>query len=162
MKDGVTGLTSPTYEESIFLLTRTRGHPLFWRETLDVEWYMAFYKDAHATHIFDVSPGSCAAAIAAAVLDISYEGVALSPKHAVWLENIMDKAIFAALRLREIPTDANGKPDAEATELRDNVLHYFKDLVEEGRKYVEREDRQAQENDIEELSEEDDVPQASE
>ena len=162
VKDGVTGMTSPTYEESIFQLTRTRGHPLFWRETVDVEWYMAFYKDAHATHIFDVSPGSGAAAIAAAVLDISYEGVALSPKHAVWLENIMDKAIFAALRLREIPTDAKGKPDAEATELRDNVLHYFKDLVEEGRKYVEREDRQAQENDIEEPSEEDDGAEAAE
>ena len=162
VKDGVTGMTAPTYEESIFQLTRTRGHPLFWRETVDVEWYIAFYKDAHATHIFDVSPGSGAAAIAAAVLDISYEGVALSPKHAVWLENIMDKAIFAALRLREIPTDAKGKPDAEATELRDNVLHYFKDLVEEGRKYVEREDRQAQQNDIEEPSEEDDGAESAE
>ena len=83
-------------------------------------------------------------------MDISYEGIAMSPKHAVWLDNIMDKAIFAALRLREIPMDARGKQDTEAKELRDNVLAFFKDLVEEGRKFVERECRAVEDDGIDE------------
>ena len=110
----------------------------------------------HATHIFDVSPGSAAAAIAAAIMDISYEGIAMSPKHAAWLDNIMDKAIFAAVRVRDIPTDAKGKQDPAAKELRDNVVTFFKDLVEDGRKYVERDNRAAEDDDIDDASAADD------
>ena len=155
VKDGVTGITSPVYEELVAKETRTRGHPLFWKETLDVEWFLAFFRDAHAKHIFDASPGSGAAACAAAILDIPYEGIAMSSKHAAWLDNIMDKAIFAAVRLREIPTDAKGKPDPEAKAFQDQVMAFFKDLVEEGRKYVERECRE-EEDDIVEVDGDDD------
>jgi hypothetical protein len=155
VKDGVTGITSPVYEELVAKETRTRGHPLFWKETLDVEWFLAFFRDAHVKHIFDASPGSGAAACAAAILDIPYEGIAMSSKHAAWLDNIMDKAIFAAVRLREIPTDAKGKPDPEAKAFQDQVMAFFKDLVEEGRKYVERECRE-EEDDIVEVDGDDD------
>ena len=71
-------------------------------------------------------------------MDISYEGIAMSSKHAAWLDNIMDKAIFAVMRLREIPTDAKGRVDPEAKAFHENVMAFFKDLIEEGRKYVER------------------------
>ncbi len=69
VKDGVTGVTSPAYEELVATETKTKGHPLFWRETLDVEWMLAFFRDSHATHIFDLSPGSGAPACAAAILE---------------------------------------------------------------------------------------------
>ena len=104
-----------------------------------MEWYIAFFQDMAATHIFDVTPGSGAAACAAAVLDISYEGVAMSAKHAAWLDGIMDKAIFAAMQLRDIWQERSGEMNnsgLEAKELQANVLERFKELIEEGRKYV--------------------------
>ena len=148
VKEAVTGITGPVSDELVFKETKTRGHPLFWRETLDVEWHIAFFRDTHATHVLDVSPGSGAAACAAAVLNISYEGIAMSAKHATWLDNIMDKAVFAAIQLRSIATDGKGKAvDSDAKQLQDNVLAFFKDLIEEGRKYVERECQPAADDD---------------
>ena len=140
VKEGLTGVTLPTYDDAVSKECKTKGHPLHWKETLDMEWYIAFFQDSHATHVFDVTPGSGAAACAAAVLDISYEGVAMSAKHAAWLDNIMDKAIFAVMRIRDIQRADSGamiKSDLEAKELQENVLEHFKDLIEEGRKYVE-------------------------
>ena len=145
VKEAVTGVPVPTSDEFVFKETKTKGHPLFWKETLDVEWHIAFFKDTHVTHVLDVTPGSGAAMCAAAVLNINYEGIAMSAKHAAWLDNIMDKAIFAAIQVRSSYTDttvdAKGKAvvDSDAKQLQENVLLYFKDLIEEGRKYVQRE-----------------------
>ena len=141
VKDAVTGITSPADEAVVDKETKTKGHPLYWKETLDVEWHLAFFKDTHACCIFDASPGSAAAACAAAILDIPYEGLAMGAKHAQWLDNIMDKAIFAAITKREISKDTKGKADPEAKMLQEQVVSFFKDLVEEGRKYVERDAR---------------------
>ena len=138
VKETVTGVPPPTYDDVVSKECKTKGPPLHWRETLDMEWYIAFFQDSHATHVFDVTPGSGAAACAAAVLDISYEGVAMSAKHAAWLDNIMDRAIFAVMRIRDIPrADSGAKSDLEAKELQADVLEHFKDLIEGGRKYVE-------------------------
>ena len=145
VKEAVTGVPVPTSDEFVFKETKTKGHPLFWKETLDVELHIAFFKDTHVTHVLDVTPGSGAAMCAAAVLNINYEGIAMSAKHAAWLDNIMDKAIFAAIQVRSSYTDttvdAKGKAvvDSDAKQLQENVLLYFKDLIEEGRKYVQRE-----------------------
>ena len=101
-----------------------------------MEWYIAFFQDSHATHVFEATPGSGAAACAAAVLDISYEGVAMSAKHADWLDNMMDTAIFAVMRIRDISWAHSGeitKSDLEAKELQANVLEHFKDLIDRGR-----------------------------
>ena len=65
----------------------------------------------------------------------------MSIKHANWLDNIMDKAIFAAVSKREIPKDAKGKANLEAKVFQEQVVSFFKDLAEEGRKYVERDAR---------------------
>ena len=138
VKEGVTGITLPAFDKVVEAETRVRGQPLFWKEMLDVEFWLAFFRDTYTTHVFDTSPGSTAAACAAAILDIHYEGVAMSQKHATWLDNIMDRAIFAAIHLRSIPVDDKGQKDPEAKALHDNVMAFFKDLVEEGRKYVER------------------------
>ena len=88
-KDGVTGITSPAYDAAIMEETRKKGHPMFWAETLDVEWVVAFLKDTHATRVFDLCAGSGAAACAAAFLNIPYEGIAMNAKHAAWLNKIM-------------------------------------------------------------------------
>ena len=88
-------------------------------------------------------------------MDISYEGIAMSAKHAAWLDNIMDKAIVAILRLREIPKDAKGKADPEAKAFQEHVMAFFNDLIEEGRKYVERDCRQVEDDDIEDDDDDD-------
>ena len=108
-----------------------------------------FLKDIHATRVFDLCAGSGATACAAAFLDIPYEGIAMNAKHAVWLNNIMDKAIFAIVHLREVEVDNKNKESAEAATLRKDVMTYFKDLVEEGRKFVERQYWEEEEDDIE-------------
>ena len=151
VKQQLTGIGAPIYDDAVHKETKTKGHPLFWKETLDVEWFIALFKDLYVTHVFDATPGSGAAACAAAILDISYEGVAMSAKHEAWLDNIMDKAIFAALRLREFKPSSSGavsKADQEQMELQDNVVEYFKDLIEEGRKFVEPVDDKCDEDTI--------------
>ena len=157
VKEAVTGITAPVSDELVFKETKTRGHPLFWMEILDVEWHITFFRDTHVTHVLDVSPGSGAAACAAAVLNISYEGIAMSAKHAAWLDNIMDKAVFAAVQLRGIEKDAKGKAvDSDAKQLQDNVLAFFKDLVEEGRKYLTRDSHQPEDDDLIDDADDDD------
>ena len=72
----------------------------------------------------------------------------MSAKHAAWLDNIMDKAAFAAIQHRVIEKDAKGKVvNSDAKLLQDNVVAFFKDLIEEGRKYVEREYQPAADDD---------------
>lgn len=139
VKDEVTGITSPAFPQALMEETRKKGHPLFWSEVLDVEWFINFFKDMNATRVFDLAVGSTAAACAAAYLGVPYEGIAMSKKHAQWCNNIMDKAIFAILHMKDVPKDSKGKKDSEAVRLHADIAMYFKDLVEEGRKYVERE-----------------------
>ena len=157
-KDSVTGITSPGYEAEIMEETRKKGHPLFWSETLDVEWIITFLKDLHATRVFDLCAGSGATACAAAFLEIPYEGIAMNAKHAAWLNNIMDKAIFAIVHLREVEAGGKNK-DKEAAALQKDVMTYFKDLVEEGRKFVEREYWEEDEDDIEDIDENAEKPE---
>ena len=147
VNDSVTGITSPADEDVVFKETKTNGHPVSWKEMIDVEWYLVFFKDTNACCMLDTTPGSGAAACAAAILEIPYEGYAMSSKHTTWLDNIMDKAIFAPISKREIK-DAKGKTMHEAKHFQEQVVTCFKDLVEEGRKYVERDARAAEEEEI--------------
>jgi hypothetical protein len=147
VKDDVTGIPSPAYQQSVIEETRKIGHPLFWQEVFHVEWYINFFKDTNACRVFDLAIGSTAAACAAAYLGIPYEGIAMSKKHAIWGNNIMDKAIFFILKMREIPKDSNGKKDPDAVKLQADLAAYFKDKVEEGRKYIERETEEEDDDD---------------
>ena len=113
----------------VFKETKTKGHPRSWKEMIDVEWYLAFCRDTYACCMLDTTPGSGAAACAAAILDIPYEAFAMSIKHETCLDNIMDKAIVAALSKREIK-DSNGKTNQEAKVFLAQVVTLFKDLVE--------------------------------
>ena len=122
-KEDMTGATMPVYSDEM-LEALAVGHPLFIHETKEVEFYCALYNDLSATHVFDLTPGSGAAAMAAAILHISYEGLAMNPAHATWLENIMDKAMFP------IVTDSK---DEEALKIKASVLLYFSSNVKEGR-----------------------------
>ena len=50
-KDGSTGVDSPTYDDAVQKECKTRGYLFLWKETLDVEWCVAYFKDLNVTHV---------------------------------------------------------------------------------------------------------------
>jgi hypothetical protein len=129
-KEKITGVTAPAViAQAVAAATATKGHPLFWAESKETDVFIALYKDLSVNDVFDMTPGSGAAACAAAALGIKYEGIAMNADHASWLNNIMDKTIFAILA-----EGTDEDPDARAT--RSDIVTYFATLVEEGKQYM--------------------------
>lgn len=96
-KEDSTGVAMPTLPEEIIAACGTKGQPLFWQEWKDVDMHMAFYKDFNIERVFDVSVGSRVPVAAVGMLGIGNEGFAMSVGHASWLNNILDKSIFAII-----------------------------------------------------------------
>ena len=81
-----------------------------------------------------MTPGSAAAACAAAFEGIRYEGLAVNEKHKNWLDNIMDKAIYAIVDARKSKTEVGG---IIGSDVLDSVRVYFQTLIDEGGRYLE-------------------------
>ena len=90
--------------------------------------WVALFKDLGVERVFDVSAGSGSAACGAAILGIGYEGLAMSKEHAMWLDNIMDKYIFAII--------ADDESNPEDKELRADVQANFATLIDEAHNYM--------------------------
>ena len=86
--------------------------------------HLQLFQDMNVSHVFDLTPGSGAAAMAAAILRIQYEGLGMSKDHCTWLDQILDKAMFAII--------ASAK-DEESLKIKDEVCQYFNAAVEEAR-----------------------------
>jgi hypothetical protein len=134
-KKELTNVEAPAYEDRIVEATGTQGHPLFWNELKSVDLWQKIFTDLNLTHVWDLTPGSGAAAIAACYLGISYEGIGMNDKHCQWLDNIMDSAIFAIIDMRRGTEEIGGITDKEFIE---PVRNYFQTLVDEGRRYVKQ------------------------
>ena len=126
-KEKIAGVSMPTYPEEIFESLKG-GHPLFMLEVKEVEWYLALFEDLSITHVFDVAAGSGAAAMAAAVRKIPYEGLGMNADHVNWLDRILDKAMFAVV------VDSK---DEESMKIRSDVNQYFNTNIAEARKLLE-------------------------
>lgn len=126
-KEAIIGAKLPTYFESVIAAAGTKGHPLFWGEVKDVEVFVALFQDLNLSHVFDVSPGSAAASIAAGICGIGYEGLAINALHANWLNRIIDQAMFAIIADRT---------DDESKELRADLATYFGPSIEEARELL--------------------------
>ena len=74
-KQKLTGVAGPLWPDEVFTMFPT-GEPLFWLEMKDVLFWVALFKDLSVSHIFDLTPGSGAAAIAAMMLRLKYDGCA--------------------------------------------------------------------------------------
>ncbi len=122
-KEKMVGTQLPTFAEDMFESLKA-GHPLFMTEVKEVEVYLALFEDFNVSHVFDLAAGSGAAAMAAAILGISYEGLAMNAEHANWLDRILDKAMFA------IVADAH---DEEAMKIKAEVNQYFNTNIDEAR-----------------------------
>ena len=93
----------------------------------EVDFWVALFKDLAASHVFDLAAGHGAAACASALLDITYEGVAMNEKHSTWLDNVLDKVIFTII---------NDTPSDDFKDHQPDVKKYFAPLVEESRKFL--------------------------
>ena len=94
------------------------------------------FKDLAASHVFDITSGQGAAACASSLLDITYEGITMNEKHSTWLDNVLDNVIFTVI---------NDSPSVDLKELQPDVKKYFAPLVEEGRKFLIRQDNNVEE-----------------
>jgi hypothetical protein len=117
------GITLPQYSDGDTKALQN-GHPLFLNELWELEMYLALFQDMCASHVFDLAPGSGAAAMAAAILRIQYEGLAMSKGHCDWLEKILDKAMFAII------VDSK---DAESVRIKGELTQYFNANIDEAR-----------------------------
>ena len=124
-KESMVGATMPTYPDDLGDSLKT-GHPLFMHEMKEMPMYCALFEDMNVTHVFDLAAGSGAAAMAAAVLGINYEGLVMNAEHANWLDRIMDKAMFAIV--------ADGKDrSTEAMAFKQEVKQYFSSTIDEAK-----------------------------
>lgn len=140
-KQSMTKCEPPELPEEVIEALGKGGYPLFWTEFLDAEWFRAFFKDMNISHVFDLTAGTTAAACAAALHGIVYEGIAMNEAHANFLNNIMDKAVFAILAASEAESDKA---------VRENLQKYFLPLIEEGREFIVSRPMEEDEDDAEE------------
>jgi len=117
----------PTYCEKVIAATGVKGHPLFWGEVKSVDVFVALFNDLNVDKVFDLGAGSGAAAMAAAVCGIGYEGLALNVQHVNWLNRVIDKAMFAIIADRT---------DDESKQLRTDLAMYFGSSIEEARQLM--------------------------
>lgn len=126
-KESIVGMTLPAYCERIVGATGMKGHPLCWGEVKTVDMYVALFTDLNICQVFDVAACSAAAAMAAAICNIGYEGFAINANHVNWLNRIIDKAIFAIIASRT---------DEESKQLRADLATYFGPTIEEARQLL--------------------------
>ena len=112
------------------------GEPLFWQDLHDVSFFVAFFKTLCVTHVFDLTAGHGSAAIAAVMLGLKYDGVAMSDQHLNFLDNLLDSAIWPII--------------ADSTEdkvFASDVSRCFASLVEQGRRLLENDKEEEQQED---------------
>ena len=102
------------------------GEPLFWQDLHDVNFLAAFFKTLCVSHVFDLTAGHGSAAIAAVMMGLKYDGVAMSDQHLNCLDNLLDSAIW--------PIIADSIEDKVFA---GEVSRCFASLVEQGRRLLE-------------------------
>ena len=88
-KEQITGVPVDVPKQCIF--DSSSGVPLFWQERKSVDCWKALLHHHLAKAVFDLTPGSGAAARAAMELGVHYAGVTRSQDHSSWLQNILDR-----------------------------------------------------------------------
>ena len=112
-----------------------RGHPLFWSEYKSVQLFKVLFDQFDITHIWDVTPGSGAAASAALATGTQYEGFTANAAHKQWIEAIMDRAIFALAIESDETTAAVGATKEHVA----NIRLFFHSTVKEAKRHLSAE-----------------------
>ena len=104
------------------------GQPLFWQEYKTVELWSNLFHDFDIGRVFDLSPGSGTAAVAAMHNDIGYEGVGANEAHCEWLDTLMDRTAVGFL--------ADDKRKTCSGELCADISRYFATAVLDARRVM--------------------------
>ena len=128
-KEAITGCEMPAYEDNVVNAVGNKGHPLFWTEMKAVDMFVAVFRDYNITDVWDCGAGSGAAAMAAAMCGVRYEFLAMNEKHANFLNNVMDKVIFAIIANKTADDD-------ETKQMQSEILANFAQTVEEARTFL--------------------------
>ena len=137
-------VAAATYPEDVASMF-PNGEPLFWQDLHDVSFFLAFFKTLCVTHVFDLTAGHGSAAIAAVLLGLKSDGVAISDQHLNFLDNLLDSAIWPII--------------ADSTEdkvFAGEVSRCFASLVEQGRRLLENDKEPPAEEQQDEQPEEED------
>jgi len=95
-------------------------------------WHQLIQDIPHLTHILDFTPGSAALAIASAQADIKYEGICTNKLHKDWLDNFLDKSMFAV-----VAKGVAGKNEATNKDAITKLQHFFSFQVANGMRYLD-------------------------
>ena len=121
-------------KERIQKEVKESGHPLVWSEWKPVPFYSTLIRDFQVADIFDFTPGSGAACLAALYANVPYIGVPYNDEHEKWLTDTMTR-IFIALVVE-------GEVGAEK-DLIQKVEHYLSRAVEEAKHMLPKDDQSA-------------------
>lgn len=94
-KETILGQPTEVPKDSVF--DCALGVPLFWQERKTVQCWSTLFENHRAKAVFDLTPGSGAAARAAMDLGIQYACICRSAWHCSWLQNILDRQALRAL-----------------------------------------------------------------
>ena len=127
---------------------RNGGVPLAWHETKSVQFLVDFLSDLpDVKYVFDLTPGSGAAAIGAWQNNMQYVGICSNAPHKAWIENIMDNCMYAVVTKSEQDQD-----------FIDKVLHFFGTQVDQGMRLLQDEGAEDAENKEDDAEERHDDP----
>ncbi|MCP4244556.1 MAG: hypothetical protein GY772_28780 [bacterium] len=125
-KEGIVGGHIRQMPEEIAEATK-HGQPLFWQEYKTCDIFSSLFDDFDIGHVFDLSPGTGTAAMAASLNAIGYEGVAANHEHCQWLESVLDRASLGFI----------AKRDKDFKELGENIQRYFRSAVQDAKRLFE-------------------------
>ena len=112
-----------------------KGEPIIWSDLKPIGLLADMLKDVDVGHVFDLSVGNVSAAIACSLLGVPYDGLAATPAHQAFAEDVMDRALIAILtdtgknKNLQQNDKAPAAPVSAAT-----ILKYFAPTAAEGRR----------------------------
>ncbi len=113
--------------ELVLKATGTKGWPLMWGEWKPVGLWMSVFRDLGLHEVFDLTPGSAAAAVGALYCGVKYDGACENEDHKKWLDHLVDTGCLAALAEEAVPSD-------EAFVA--NVKHYFPNSIQQAKRMI--------------------------
>ena len=138
--------------EDVCETTEQKGFPLFWSDWKSIALFAAIFKNFSATHVFDLTPGSVAAAVGAYHAGIKYEAACINEAHKNWLDHVMDGVTFGVL--------AEGSVQADS-QMVEKIKYYFTSTVKEAQRVLhadvpDEEDEDNKEEDVDDSDSDED------
>ena len=135
----IVGKMDPLTKGRIAQEVEKHGYALCWQDLLTPRTLAGVFADLNIGWVFDLSPGSGTAALAAVLNEIGYEGIAANEKHALWVDSIVSNMTLA---VEAEPNGAGGKSKDASSKLAANIRALFATRVAEARRLLREVDEE--------------------